>query len=176
MNSILFCCHRSSIFTVQKLIEEKKLLGLVVPVQYDEFLEELRVLAVISKIEIFTVTKKSFSGDLTQWLKLKSPDVMIVNTFPYKIPKAVLDIPKCGVWNFHGGQLPDFRGPTPVFWQIAKGVSELTMTLHKMDEGLDSGPILLERKLKITDWDTHDIALNRLAQKAPEMLDELFVT
>jgi methionyl-tRNA formyltransferase len=65
------------------------------------------------------------------------------------IGKDILEIPKLGIFNLHCGKLPNYRGRAPISRTIMDGNDELTMILHKMDEGVDSGDILYEFKIQI---------------------------
>jgi methionyl-tRNA formyltransferase len=65
------------------------------------------------------------------------------------IKNDVLEIPKLGIFNLHCGKLPNYRGRAPISRTIMNGNEFLTMTLHKMDEGVDSGDILLEKEIRI---------------------------
>lgn len=74
------------------------------------------------------------------------------------IGRDILEIPNLGIFNLHCGKLPYYRGRAPISRTIMDGNEFLTMSLHKMDEGVDSGDILLEREIKIeTDDDVNTI-------------------
>jgi methionyl-tRNA formyltransferase len=86
-------------------------------------------------------------------------------------PVDVLKIPRLACLNLHASLLPRWRGAAPIQAAIAAGDCETGITVMYMDEGLDTGDILLQRKSKSTErhrWITHD----RLAQIAPETLLE----
>lgn len=78
--------------------------------------------------------------------------------------KDFFDIPKYGVFNLHCGKLPEYRGRAPISRTIMNGDKYLIATLHKIDEGVDSGPIAIETKIKITAKDD----VNSLYQKFSE--------
>lgn len=67
-------------------------------------------------------------------------DVAVVACFSHRIPAVLLSIPSYGFLNIHPSLLPDYRGPTPVFWQLRDG-ARTGVTVHFMDEGLDTGDI-----------------------------------
>ena len=85
------------------------------------------------------------------------------------IGKDILEIPKLGIFNLHCGKLPHYRGRAPISRTIIDGNSELTMTLHKMDEGVDSGDILYEYDIPIKDNDD----VNSLYKKCGELSSEV---
>jgi len=73
------------------------------------------------------------------------PDLLIVYGFNWKLPAAALDIPRHGVINVHSSMLPQYRGPAPVLWAIRNGDPETGLTIHRMNERFDAGPILAQR-------------------------------
>jgi methionyl-tRNA formyltransferase len=74
-----------------------------------------------------------------------SPDLMVVYGFSWRLPRSVLQIPRFGVINIHSSMLPKYRGPAPVLWAIRNGDSHIGITIHRMDENFDTGPILAQR-------------------------------
>ena len=101
-----------------------------------------------------------------------TPDVIVVMAYGQILPRAVLDIPKIACLNLHASLLPRWRGAAPIQAAIAAGDQETGITVMYMDEGLDTGDILLERKLDILPTDTGASLHERLAQVAPEALFE----
>ncbi len=83
------------------------------------------------------------------------PDIMCVACFSLYIPRAVLDIPRLGCLNVHPSLLPANRGPDPLFWTFHDGHHETGVTIHRMDEGLDSGPIVAQEKITVPDGITY---------------------
>ncbi len=71
-------------------------------------------------------------------------DLVVVACWPWRIPAALLTIPRLGWLNLHPSPLPELRGPEPLFWALRQGWSRTAMTLHLMDELLDHGPIVLQ--------------------------------
>jgi methionyl-tRNA formyltransferase len=76
-------------------------------------------------------------------------DVAIVACFPWRLPAEILAIPRRGVLNVHPSLLPRWRGPEPVFWTIQSGDTEAGVTIHRMDQELDAGPILAQTRVPI---------------------------
>lgn len=79
------------------------------------------------------------------------PDVACAACFNKRIPAALLALPRHGFLNVHPSLLPQFRGPAPLFWTFRAGVQETGVTIHFMDEGLDSGDIALQAPLTLPD-------------------------
>jgi methionyl-tRNA formyltransferase len=84
-----------------------------------------------------------------QRLTEMSPDLITVACFPRRFPRAVLDLPRHGCWNVHPSLLPRHRGPAPLFWAFRDGDTETGVTVHIMDDGIDSGDILLQQAIPI---------------------------
>lgn len=90
------------------------------------------------------------------------PDVMVVAAYGLLLPQAVLDIPARGCLNIHASLLPRWRGAAPIQRAIEAGDKLTGIGIMQMEAGLDTGPIILERTLAITDMDTSATLLERL--------------
>ncbi len=88
------------------------------------------------------------------WLQDLAPDVVIVACFPWRLPRWVLDLPPRGCLNVHPSLLPDGRGPEPVFRAFRRGLRETGVTVHRMDEAFDAGPIIAQERVPIPDGST----------------------
>jgi len=82
--------------------------------------------------------------------KIKNFEVGVCVGYMNILRKDFFEIPKHGIFNLHCGKLPNYRGRAPISRTIMNGDTNLVMTLHKMDEGVDSGDIAIERNIKIT--------------------------
>jgi len=100
------------------------------------------------------------------------PDAIVVVAYGQILPRAVLKIPRLACLNLHASLLPRWRGAAPVQAAIAAGDRETGITVMYMDEGLDTGEILLQRSVEILPNDTGGSLHDRLAQVAPETLLE----
>lgn len=99
-------------------------------------------------------------------------DVAVVVAYGQILSRAVLDVPKFGCLNIHASLLPRHRGAAPIQAAIRDGDSETGVTLMFMDEGLDTGDILLMKRLPIDSDDTGGSLHDKLAQMAPAALAE----
>lgn len=79
------------------------------------------------------------------------PDMICVACFSKRIPREILDIPRLGCLNVHPSLLPANRGPEPLFWAFRDGSGRTGVTIHLMDEGLDSGAIVSQQAIEIPD-------------------------
>ena len=100
------------------------------------------------------------------------PDVIVVMAYGQILPRAVLEIPKVACLNLHASLLPRWRGAAPIQAAIAAGDRKTGITAMYMDEGLDTGDILLPHTIDILPIDTGGALHDRLAGVAPETLLE----
>ncbi|OQW97487.1 MAG: methionyl-tRNA formyltransferase [Desulfobacteraceae bacterium A6] len=99
-----------------------------------------------------------------------SPDIFVVVAFGHILPKEVLSIPKKGAINLHASLLPKYRGPAPIQWAIINMEKETGVTAMLMDEGLDTGNILLSAKTDIYSKETSSSLHDRLSRIAGDLL------
>lgn len=108
-------------------------------------------------------------------LRTLQPDVILVSCYARKLPLSLLSIAKIGSFNIHPSLLPSYRGPSPLFWQFRDGIDEFGVTIHRMDEGFDTGNIVSQKKIKIPDNLSIIEATGLLAETASELaLDTLY--
>jgi methionyl-tRNA formyltransferase len=108
----------------------------------------------------------------TEEIRDFAPDVIVVVAYGQILPRDVLGIPRLACLNLHASLLPHWRGAAPIQAAIAAGDCETGITAMYMDEGLDTGDILLQRSVEILPNDTGGSLHDRLAQIAPEALLE----
>ena len=122
-----------------------------------------------SKMSILQPTKIKDEAAVQEILSLK-PDVIVVMAYGQILPRAVLEIPSVACLNLHASLLPRWRGAAPIQAAIAAGDHETGITVMYMDEGLDTGDILLQRKSEIASSETGASLHDRLAEIAPTAL------
>ena len=105
-------------------------------------------------------------------LKKIQPDILIVIAYGQILNKEVLNIAKYGSINVHASLLPKFRGAAPIQFAILNGELETGITTMRMDEGLDTGDILLQKKIAIEKKDNSQILSNKLAIIGADILIE----
>src|SRR5438034_5206903 len=107
-------------------------------------------------------------------IRAQTPDVIVVIAYGQILPRDVLEIPKVACLNLHASLLPRWRGAAPIQAAIAAGDSQTGITVMYMDEGLDTGDILLARTIDIRRDESGGSLHERLAQMAPDaLLDSL---
>jgi methionyl-tRNA formyltransferase len=99
-------------------------------------------------------------------------DVMIVAAYGLILPPSILAIPRLGCLNIHASMLPRWRGAAPIHRAIEAGDIETGITIMQMDQGLDTGPMLLAEALTIADQDTTGSLHDRLAELGGRMIVE----
>lgn len=100
------------------------------------------------------------------------PDLIVVMAYGQILPKSLLDLPPKGCLNLHASVLPAHRGPAPIQAAILSGDTESGITVMWMDEGLDTGDILLIHRLPIAAHETGGSLHDRLGEAAPGALAE----
>ena len=105
---------------------------------------------------------------LYQW----QPDTCVVIAFGRILPRQILDIPRLGCVNLHGSLLPKYRGAAPIQWAICNGEVETGVTSMLMDQGMDTGPILLQRPVAIRPKERASGLAHRLADIGAEVILE----
>ncbi|MCE3223274.1 MAG: fmt [Nitrospira sp.] len=109
-----------------------------------------------------------FLEALRQW----KPDVITVTAFGRILPPAILTLPPRGCINVHGSLLPKYRGAGPVQWAVIRGERETGITTMLMDEGMDTGAMLLQERVVIHPNDTAGTLAPRLAEVGGRLLVE----
>jgi methionyl-tRNA formyltransferase len=112
--------------------------------------------------------------ELQTRLETIRPDAIIVVAYGRLIPPWMLNLPRYGNLNLHGSLLPKYRGAAPIQWAVANGETITGVTTMRLDEGMDTGDMLLRRELAIGPADTAEDIFTRLAELgAPLMVETL---
>jgi methionyl-tRNA formyltransferase len=114
---------------------------------------------------------KNNAGFRTQ-LETIAPDAILVVAYGRIIPKWMLDLPRFGNLNLHGSLLPKYRGAAPIQWAVANGEPVTGVTTMRLDEGLDTGDILMQRELAIAPDQTAEDLFPRLAEMGAALMVE----
>lgn len=92
--------------------------------------------------------------DAVEWVKNLSPDLLVLAFVTQFVPKEMIDMSTRGGINYHPSLLPKYRGGSAINWAIISGETETGVTIHQIDEGVDTGPIILQEKVGIAPDDT----------------------
>ncbi|MCO4798316.1 MAG: methionyl-tRNA formyltransferase [Colwelliaceae bacterium] len=110
------------------------------------------------------------TNDDQQTLYSYKADLMVVVAYGLLLPKIILDAPRLGCINVHGSILPKWRGAAPIQRAVETGDSETGVTIMQMDQGLDTGDMILKATCDITQQDTSASIYEKLAKLGPEAL------
>ncbi len=166
---------------LQKIIDEKhEILGVVTqpdkPVGRGKKLgmPPVKELALKYDIPVYQPVKAR-DEEFIKVLQDLNPDLIVVVAFGQILPKSILDIPKFGCVNVHVSLLPKYRGAAPINWVIINGEEKTGVTTMYMDEGLDTGDMILTSEFdlndEITAGELHDIMKEEGANVLKETID-----
>ena len=126
--------------------------------------------AMRNNIPVYQPLKVRKNEELLNEIKRLNPDVICVVAYGKIIPKELLDIPKLGCINVHGSLLPKYRGAAPIQWAVINGEKETGVTTMYMNEGMDTGDIILTEKVNIGPDETTGELWNRLSKIGGDLL------
>jgi methionyl-tRNA formyltransferase len=89
------------------------------------------------------------AAEATDAIRSVAPEVAVAACFPWRLPRAAREIPPLGILNIHPSLLPVGRGPEPVFWTLRRGEPVTGVTVHRMDAGFDTGPIVAQAQMPV---------------------------
>lgn len=131
----------------------------------------VKVLAEDNGITVYQPNSlKKDADDYIKIIKDINPDIIVVAAYGKLLSKEVLDIPRLGCVNIHGSLLPKYRGAAPIQWAVLDGEKETGITTMLMNEGLDTGDILLAEKTEIGENETASELFDRLSVMGAELL------
>ena len=120
----------------------------------------------------FTPERIKIDIDCQNELANLKADVSVVVAFGQILPKSVLEQPPLGCWNGHGSLLPRWRGAGPIQWALLEGDAETGVGIMAMEEGLDTGPVLLEQRLPISLRQNSDALASQLSELTATLMLE----
>ena len=123
-------------------------------------------------LPVYQPEKIKQNEELRARLNQIAPAAIIVVGYGRIIPKWMLELPKYGNINLHASLLPKYRGAAPIQWAVANGECVSGVTTMRINEGLDTGDILLQKELAILDEDTAETLSPRLAAIGAELMIE----
>lgn len=170
---LLLCSARIAIPALRLLAQEGVLACTAVPDRHAEITSLFRETVAALGSPFRLLTYKTFRSEIASLLEEYRPDAVLVIGFPWKLPVSEWSQVPYGFLNFHAGLLPEMRGPDPMFECIRRSVPETGMTLHRMDEAFDSGPIVFRETLPLIAGTTHGILSGQMAAKAHDFCARL---
>ena len=131
----------------------------------------VKELALANGIPVYQPVKMR-DGTALEMLKEADPELAIVVAYGKILPKEILELPKYGCINIHASLLPKLRGAGPIQWSVINGFDKTGVTSMQMDEGLDTGDMLISREIEIGENDTAGDMHDKLSVLGAQVLEE----
>lgn len=162
-----------SVPVLEKLIENTNVM--LVVTKKDAYVGRKKVLtespvAICAHEHNIEVYKPNKLKEDYEYILNKKPDIIITCAYGSIVPKVVLDYPSYGCINVHASLLPKYRGASPIVASILNGEKETGITIMYMDEGIDTGNIIMSRSIKIEDNDNSLSLSNKLSLLGANLL------
>lgn len=126
--------------------------------------------AIENNIPVYQPLKIRNNVEFIEEIKKLNPDIICVVAYGKILPKEILDIPKYGCINVHGSLLPKYRGAAPIQWAIINGEKITGITTMYMDEGMDTGDMILKEEVEIEEDETTGELWARLSKIGGSLL------
>ena len=130
----------------------------------------VKQIALAGNLEVTQPEKIKNNLEFRARLEEIAPDAIIVVAYGRIIPKWMLDLPRLGCINLHGSLLPKYRGAAPIQWAVAMGEPVTGNTTMLLEEGLDTGPILLQQEMSIESEDTSVEIFHKLSESGAPLV------
>lgn len=128
--------------------------------------------AMEKRLNIFQPEKVRNNTEFIEEMKVLNPDLICVVAYGKILPKEILDIPHLGCINLHGSILPKYRGAAPIQWAVLNGDKTTGVTTIYMNEGMDSGDIILTKEVDIGEEETTGDLWKKLSAVGAKLLVE----
>ena len=179
MNIVFMGTPDFAVPTLEKLINEGNNISCVVT-QPDkpkgrgkkESMPPVKEAALKYGLEVLQPIRIKSDEEFITHIQSLNPDVIVVVAFGQILPKSVLDIPKYGCINIHGSLLPKYRGAAPIQWSIINEDPITGVTIMYMNEGMDTGDMILKKEMIISDQDTYETLHDKMKEVGANTLIE----
>ncbi|MCC6701971.1 MAG: hypothetical protein IT221_10635 [Fluviicola sp.] len=175
MKILVLCNDRMALPAVNQLILNRLVVAVVMTDRISEVHLTVKSLCDSARIPLIQLSKVNLALELRGILMKFQPDTVLVKTFPWKIPAELLTVPKWGFYNFHYAPLPAYKGANPLFWMIKNGDKEGGVTVHRMTENFDEGPIVLKSTFPLQQNTTFGMLTAQLGYKGVELTGQLLM-
>ncbi len=108
--------------------------------------------------------------EFIQILRDLRPDAIVVAAYGQILPREILELPRYGCINIHASLLPKYRGAAPINWALIRGETETGNTIMQMDEGMDTGAMLLQERMPVEPADTAGTLTEKLSHLGARMI------
>lgn len=165
----MLCNNPVAVPALREFLFHGTIAAICIPEKNGEMLHILNSLLKESEVPLFLLSKKDYKTQLSNVIEQYKPDIGLIMTFPYILPEEIIGMPRKGFVNFHYGLLPECRGPQPILWHLLNNDSEAGVTLHQLDTGIDTGPVIMQEKIPIAQYDTYGTLQTKLAYLAAKL-------
>ncbi|WP_185146907.1 formyltransferase family protein [Chryseobacterium echinoideorum] len=169
----VLCNNRMAIPALQTLYSQGKLCAVGVPVDNSDVIDFCMMLEKQSQIPFIMIQKENLFDKIDEFVTRYDAQYVFTMTFPWKIPDMILNKYPKKFYNFHYGLLPEMRGADPVFESIRSGAGETGITVHHIENKIDTGTIILKKTIPLTNGITHGTLCTNLAWLGSGILPEL---
>jgi methionyl-tRNA formyltransferase len=173
INIMILCNNEMAIPAMQQLYQAGSLRAVAVPEKNTALLSLLKQMLTGTGVSLIGVNKKTLESTIKKTAAEKNITAAWLMTFAYIIPKSLLNLLPGGFINFHYGLLPQYRGANPVLAQMLHGETESGITVHVVDEQIDTGPIVMQQKIPIEDNDTFGTQLQKLGMLGASLVQTI---
>lgn len=138
---------------------EARIIGLVVPSnRIGRDIDTVRACAATRGIPVLVQPPRGNIEPFVDDLKKAAPDLIVVWSYSMILPSVVIAVPQLGCVNVHGGLLPSYRGAHVMQWAIINGENETGVTLHYVDAGIDTGPVIAQARFPL-EWEDDAVSV-----------------
>jgi methionyl-tRNA formyltransferase len=170
IKAIVLCSNRFALPALQELAFFNQLAVVAVPRHCTDMAEDAQAVLNGSGIPVVQVDKASLARQLTEAIQQHKANIGLVITFSYKIPASVYGLPEKGFFNVHPSPLPLYRGADPVFQQLKNREELAGVSLHQLDDGMDTGPVVARELIRIEEGDTYGMLTTKLSFTALNLI------
>ena len=163
INLAVLCNNEMAFQAIAQLLYTGALKVVILPEKNQQLVADFKSFFAASTLTILTVNRKKLVDTLKSVIARNKVDAVLLMSFPYILPASLLKVPRLGFINFHYGLLPQYRGVNPVLAQMLNYERYGGITVHVVDEGVDTGPVIMQQKIEIKDDDTFGMHLGKLS-------------
>jgi len=170
---LLLCSNHFALQTMQELAFFQQLAAVVIPSHCDEWIEHASLVLQSTQVPIISVDKVHFAEQLNEAFKTYQANLGLIVSFSFKLPASIIQIPVLGFFNVHPAPLPAYRGADPVFYQIKNQESRSGVSIHVVDTGWDTGPLVMRELIPLLPSDTYGLLSIKLSLLAARLVQNL---
>ncbi|PKG58752.1 methionyl-tRNA formyltransferase [Shewanella sp. Choline-02u-19] len=165
----LFASSCASLPLIEQLHQLEMLVGVVVSNREDGDAQQL--LATLSEANIQTLAYVQGSNPtVAKSIQSWQANIGLIFSFPHRLPPSIIALFSGALFNVHASLLPDYRGSAPLFWQLKNQQTNSGISIIKVEEKLDEGPIVWQQPLVITPLDTLNSLTSRVMSIVPSVV------